>query len=388
MSISKNQIKLFNRPSVSGFVLSIIVSGCGGGGGGGGGPTDSVQPTVTIMSPGEDTFVMGTNSKLTATFSEAMDPTTVDTSKFRLSDGTNPVTGSINYLPGVVTYDSTNRIAVFTPTGGLAPNKRYTATIITGIKDLGNNTINTDFAWCFTTDAVDVTAPTADSTLPSDGTTGVPTNRKIAVTFSEEMNVPSLTPPNFKLTTGLNGATSVSGTVTYYGKTALFTPTQVLAANTVYTATLTTAATDLAGNPLQVEEFWSFTTGTNADGAAPEVNATVPTSGATDVAIGSTINVIFNEPMDPTTITTANLLVTGPGSAPVVGTIAFDSSTNTATFTRINHLTTPVSSHGSTPVSNLEPNTTYNVTLTTSVKDMAGNALANNKVWSFTTGGP
>lgn len=389
MSANKSYTKLFSRTTHSALVLLISVAGCGGGGGGsgGGGPTDTIRPTVTTMSPGEDSFVMGTNSKLTATFSEAMDPATVDATKFRLSDGANLTTGEVNYLPGVVTYDSTNRIAVFTPTGGLSPNKRYTATIITGIKDLGSNTINTDFAWCFTTDALDGTAPTVNSTLPNNATTGVPTNRKISATFSEEMNVSSLTPPNFKLTTGLNGATSVSGAVTYYGRTVVFTPTQALAANTAYTATITTAATDLAGNPLQAAESWSFTTGASTDVSAPEVNATVPTSGATGVAIGSTINVVFNEPMDPTTVTTANMLVTGPGSAPVVGTIVFDPTTNTAIFTRINHLTTPVISHGSTPVSNLEPNTTYNVTLTTSVKDMAGNALASNKIWSFTTGG-
>ena len=142
--------------------------------------------------------------------------------------------------------------------------------------------------------------------------------------------------------------------------------------------------TDLAGNFLPGNASWSFSTAASADSAAPSVSATVPTDGAKGVAISSTINVSFYEPMDPTTITTANLLVTGPGSAPVVGTVVFDPTTNTAIFTRIYHTTTPVDSHP-TPVSNLDPNTTYNVTLTTAVKDMAGNALAANKVWSFTT---
>jgi hypothetical protein len=38
-----------------------------------------------------------------------------------------------------------------------------------------------------------------------------------------------------------------------------------------------------------------------------------------------------------------------------------------------------------TPVSNLEPGTTYSVTLTTGARDLAGNALAGNVAWSFTT---
>jgi hypothetical protein len=68
----------------------------------------------------------------------------------------------------------------------------------------------------------------------------------------------------------------------------------------------------------------------------------------------------------------------------VIGTVAFDVASNTATFTRINHLITPVAFHPA-PVSDLEPNTTYTATLATGVKDMAGNALTGNLVWSFTT---
>jgi hypothetical protein len=64
--------------------------------------------------------------------------------------------------------------------------------------------------------------------------------------------------------------------------------------------------------------------------------------------------------------------------------VAFDTTNNTATFTRIKHEITPVDFHP-TPVSNLLPSTTYTATLTTGAKDLAGNALAGNVVWSFTT---
>ncbi len=40
-----------------------------------------------------------------------------------------------------------------------------------------------------------------------------------------------------------------------------FTPSADLAALTVYTATLSTAVTDLAGNPLDNNYVWTFTTG-------------------------------------------------------------------------------------------------------------------------------
>jgi hypothetical protein len=88
--------------------------------------------------------------------------------------------------------------------------------------------------------------------------------------------------------------------------------------------------------------------------------------------------------MDPATITTATFLVTGPGTAPVKGTVAFDAITNTAIFTRHNHFLTPATCD-LTPASDLERDTSYTVTLTTGARDTAGNALASDFVWNFTT---
>jgi hypothetical protein len=330
---------------------------------------------------------MGTNSKLTATLSEAMiesvitaiDPATSNPANFRLINGANSI-------PGTASYDSTNHIAVFTPTAPLAPNTRFTATIITGVKDVAGNPLTKDFAWCF------VTGATTDSTAPSvtftDAAAGVAVNRKITATFNEDMDGSTITPASFSVTGP--AAAPVSGTVTYLRRTAVFNPSSSLASNTTYTAAITSGVKDLAGNALQANA-WSFSTGANADVTAPVVVLpTNPASAASDVAISSTITVTLSEPMDPATITTESFTVTVPGAppditTPVIGTVAFDASNNTATFTLINHLVTPVLFHPE-PVSNLEPSTTYTATLTTGAKDMAGNALASNLEWSFTTG--
>jgi len=265
------------------------------------------------------------------------------------------------------------------------PNTRYTATIITGVKDVAGNPLTKDFAWCF------VTGATTDSTAPSvtftDAAAGVAVNRKITATFSEDMDGSTITPASFSVA----GPTPVSGTVTYLRRTAVFKPSSSLAPNATYTATITTDVKDLAGNALQANT-WSFATGASADltAPAPVVDPFSPANAATGVAIGTAIKVSFNEPMDPATITTESFTVTVPDATPgappvrVIGTVAFDASTNTAIFTRIDHLVTPVLFYP-TPVSNLEPNTTYTATLTTGAKDMAGNALASNLVWSFTT---
>jgi hypothetical protein len=304
----------------------------------------------------------------------AMDPANpLNPANFRLHNG-------VNYLPGTVSYDATNHIAVFTPAAALAPSFKYTATVITGIKDLAGNPLTTDFAWCFTTDAnPDVTRPSVTSTIPDNAVLGVPVNRKITATFSEDMNSSTLTAASFTVT----GPGPVSGTVTYRGRMAVFTPSTSLAPSATYTATIGTGALDLAGNALQTKT-WSFTTGASADVTAPVVNATFPASAATGVAISTSITVTFGEAMDPATITTANFAVTGPGTDLVVGTVAFDATTNTATFTRIKHLTTSVEPHP-TPVSRLDPSTTYTAAITTGATDLAGNALASNRVWSFTT---
>jgi hypothetical protein len=56
--------------------------------------------------------------------------------------------------------------------------------------------------------------------------------------------------------------------VTYTGTTAKFTPSNSLTAGTVYTATMTNGAKDLAGNPLVTNFVWSFTTAISGAGPA------------------------------------------------------------------------------------------------------------------------
>ncbi len=104
-----------------------------------------------------------------------------------------------------------------------------------------------------------------------------------------------------------------------------------------------------------------------ADTVAPTVSSTNPADGATGVAI---ITATFSEAMNASTISASTFAVSGPGVTPVVGTVSYNSSTYIATFT---------------PTSALAASTAYAATITTGSKDVAGNALANNRVWNFTT---
>ncbi|MBI5186640.1 MAG: Ig-like domain-containing protein [Nitrospinae bacterium] len=322
-----------------------------------GSSTDTTAPTVSSTVPANGATGVATNEQVAAAFSEMMDPLTITTANFTLTQGTTPVSGTVAYV-GVT--------AAFSPLSPLAAETLYTATITTGAKDLAGNALASNFVWTFTTGAAaDTTAPTVSSTNPANGATGVALNQQVAAVFTETMDPLTITTANFTLT---QGTTPVSGTVAYVGATASFSQLSPLAASTLYTATITTGAKDLAGNALAVDKVWSFTTGAAKDTTAPTVSFTNPANGATGVALNQQVAATFSEAMDPVTITTANFTLM-QGATPVAGAVTYVGVT--ATFT---------------PASNLTASTAYTATITTVAKDLAGNALAVDKVWSFTTG--
>jgi glucose/arabinose dehydrogenase len=110
-----------------------------------------------------------------------------------------------------------------------------------------------------------------------------------------------------------------------------------------------------------------------ADTTAPTVTATVPGAGATDVAVTTPITVQFSEPMNAATITSANLELRAGGSL-VNRTVTYDGANNRATIT---------------PAAALNATTVYTVTVkggASGVGDTAGNVLAADHTFSFTTG--
>src|SRR5439155_400443 len=314
--------------------------------------------TVSATVPANLATSVALGSQVAGTFSEPMDASTISTATFTLKQGTTPVAGTVSYS-GVT--------ATFTPTANLAPLTTYTARINTGARDLAGNALSTDIIWSFTTGPTpDTTSPTVSAILPADANTGVAINQTITVTFSEAMDPATIGTTSFLLTGP--GETAVAGTVVYdvASKTASFTPVGDLAPNAVYTATLTTGATDLAGNALAADLVWSFTRGTVPDITAPTVSPTVPANLSTSVAISSQIAGTFSEPMDASTISTATFTLK-QGTTPVAGTVSYSGVTTTFT-----------------PTANLAPLTTYTARISTGARDLAGNALSTDLVWSFT----
>ena len=213
---------------------------------------------------------------------------------------------------------------------------------------------------------VDTTAPTVISTIPVNAATDVAINSNIGATFSTAMDPETMTATSVTLK---QGATAVAGSISYSGNTVTFNPTANLAYNTEYTATITIIATDEAGNALEANKVWSFTTRQTLDSSAPIVSSTIPVNSATGVAINSNIRATFSEAMDHATIIAANVTLK-QGSTVVNGTVTYDIPNHVAIFA---------------PAENLVSGTVYTATITTSVMDLAGNSLATSKIWSFTT---
>lgn len=107
--------------------------------------------------------------------------------------------------------------------------------------------------------------------------------------------------------------------------------------------------------------------GPGADTTAPTVLSTNPINGATGMAL---INATFSESMNASTIGQTSFTIKGPGNTPVAGAVTYDAEQNRALFV---------------PNVPLALATVYTATVTNTAKDDAGNSLANDYVWSFTT---
>jgi len=324
---------------------------------------DTTAPTVTDTLNDNGATGVAINTKVGATFSEAMDPLSISSASFTLKQGATLV-------PGTVGYSGVNM--VFVPAANLSYNTTYTATVNTGAKDLAGNPLASNYVWSWTTGATpDITAPTVTGTINNNGATGVAINTKVGATFSEAMNPLTISNASFTLQQTLSG-TAVAGSTSYSGVNAIFVPISVLAPNTQYTATVTTMATDLAGNPMTSNYIWSWITSPTPDTTKPSVIGTINDNGATNVAINTKVGATFSEALNPLSVTNVNFtLKESLSGVAVAGTTRY--SGVDAVFT---------------PLANLLAGTQYTATVkggATGIEDLADNAMAADYNWSWTT---
>jgi len=129
-------------PWIGAIALAAVLAACSAPG-----AVDTTPPTVVQTTPSE-VGLAPTNVPATATFSEAIDASTLTTSSFTLTDpGATPVAG-------IVDYDASTMTAVYTPTLALAIDTTYTATLSSDVTDLAGNALEGPVTWTFTTGTV------------------------------------------------------------------------------------------------------------------------------------------------------------------------------------------------------------------------------------------
>ena len=215
--------------------------------------------------------------------------------------------------------------------------------------------------------------PAVESTFPADQEQGFVLNKAVSVTFTEKISSGTINGNTFFLEDDLGA--KVPGDLTLTENTATFRPTNDFKGSTTFTATVTTGIQDLSGNSLAQSFTWQFTTAPpgSVDNDPPKVFSTDPQNNETNVLVTTDISVTFDESIDQATVT-------------------FNTADDTDTF-KVNKGTKAIKILVSTgsktftfvPDAKLDFDTTFTVTITTGVKDQAGNPLSSDFIWSFTT---
>jgi len=328
------------------------------------GPDDTSLPTVLSAVPYNSSTGVGVNVTPDIVTSKPMDPVSVNSTTFQVTNGGTPLAGTF-YL------NSTDTRIGFVPNAPLPANTNLVMKV-NGLLDLEGHPLTSTTS--FTTgNGPDFVQPTVIwSSVASNES--IPTNSMIEVRFSEPMDITTFANGqpgacgNFYMEDVLSGDGNpcIATTLTWSADqtTAYLTPTQPLAAGRQYYFAVNNG-TDLAGNGMQNISFYFYAELGGAS-TAPTVVAFNPLSGATGTGTNTIIEAQFNNPIDPTSI--ANVILTQGAT-----TIS----------------TTPVVSTGNTviqlvPWAPLAPNTTYTMHIA-GVKDPAGNLVA-TITNSFTTG--
>ncbi|MGZ4385668.1 MAG: Ig-like domain-containing protein, partial [Gaiellaceae bacterium] len=281
-----------------------------------------------------------------------LDPSSLNVQTFTLADASGTA------VPASVSYDNSSYVATLTPTSPLQPGTTYTGRLTSGVRSWeGSQLAPSSFR--FTTLALVVS-----QTAPVDGATDVDVGSTASATFSGPIDPASLTAQSFSLRD--ESGSTVPATIAYDAAsiTATLTPTSPLRYNTRYTATLTTGIRTPGGSGLARDYSFGFRT------KSLLVTQVSPAQGATSIGSMATVKATFSAAADPSTLTTDTFALKDAGGTAVQATIAYDSSSKTATLT---------------PSSPLRPQTTYTATLTGAIRGADGSTLANPSSWSFTT---
>ena len=385
---------------------------------------DTTAPTVTDAAPADGATAVDNRVDVTVTFSEAMNASSIGSGTFALADaGGSPVQAAVSYDPAA-------RTATLTPTAALAYSAGYTVTLTggpSGVRDLAGNPLGTSRTWSFTTLAPPVCPCTlwTNDERPATESSSDPKAVEVGVKFRAD--VPGyVTGVRFyrgpkNTGTHVGSLWTASGTrlarATFTGETATgwqdvvfdapvpvtadttyvasyFTPTGGYAIGTGYFATahsrppLRALRDGVAGGngvflytntgafPTQTSQasnYWvdvTFDTVLRPDTTPPRVAETSPAAGSSGADHRGNVTASFSEAIDASTVNGSSFELRDLGGTLIPSTVTYDSAARKATLD---------------PSVDLAYGTSYVATVKAGVKDTAGNAMAADDAWTFTT---
>lgn len=209
---------------------------------------------------------------------------------------------------------------------------------------------------CFGESGGDIIPPKVEGTIPIDDDTNISISTQISITFSEPMD-------EISVEDAITISPLIGYTTGWEGNSITMTLSSDLDYSTEYEITVDTGAKDIAGNPLNVEYTFQFTTEKEPDTIPPEVEAAYPSNNSMNVSISTTISITFSEIMDKNSV---------ENSISILPSIDFDISWDENTIILILS-------------SNLDFSTEYTVRVETGAKDISDNFLENEYSFSFTS---
>ncbi len=269
-------------------------------------------------------------------------------------------------------YNSTSNMVTITPSAPLTANTDYILKVF-GSTASATGTFVSPFLLSFHTgSAADTTAPTVLGIFPAKlasdpgsgaGTTPLSTP-SVSIGFSKDLNPATVNASTITINNSAAGVVSYNPS----SRTANFSFTSPLAANTLYTVTVvggssgcTTCVKDLSGNPLALAGYTStFRTNSTTDNAAPSVTF----GGADNFGVSVTFSKAMKTGGGPNAVDNiANYTLESPigSSISLAGkTVIYDGPTMTA---KISGLT-------------LQFGGTFKVTVSNLAQDIAGNLIS------------
>ncbi|MDP9052712.1 MAG: NPCBM/NEW2 domain-containing protein [Acidobacteriota bacterium] len=372
--------------------------------------TGTTLPIVTSTSPVSGATAISVNTTVSATFSTAMQVASLTTNTVTLVQQS-----TATQVSATVGYNGTTKTATLTPSAALVAGALYTATVkggAGGAKDSSGNPLAADFVWSFTTagggGGGGTTSYLSDLTWISavggwgpvekdmsngeqaagDGHTinigGVIYSKGIGTHANSDIRYPANGCTVFTSDVGVDNEVGANGSVVFQvwvdgvkqydsgivtGASAAKTATVSLTGANNELRLVVTDAGD--GNGYDHSDWAGAKVTCGPDTIAPTVTGKFPAPGATSIPANTIVKATFSEGIQPGTLNTSTVTLVQQGTTTAVpATVSYDPTTYTVTLT---------------PTSALASGSVYTATVTGGAKDIAGNPVAPNAVWTFTT---